>query len=127
MSGKKATVNQSRDTGMAAVLILLLVMHFSGSIRVLPWAILALLLTMIWPALFRFPARLWFGLSHIMGTILSKILLSIVFFVVVSPIGLSRRLIGKDPMQTKRWKKNAETAFRTRDQSFDAQNLERPY
>ena len=102
-------------------------MHFSHSDRLLLAAIVAMVLTMVWPAIFRLPARLWFGFSHILGTVISKILLSVVFFVVVSPIGLFRKLIGKDAMKMKQWKKGPESAFRSRDQVYRAEDLEKPY
>ena len=41
-------------------------------------------------------AKLWFGLSAILGTVMSKLLLSLVFFLVVTPMGVLRRLVESD-------------------------------
>jgi hypothetical protein len=43
----------------------------------------------------------WMALGHIMGSINTRIILGLVFFVIVTPIGFVRRLLGKDPMGTK--------------------------
>ena len=40
----------------------------------------------------------WMRVRHIMGSINTRIILGMVFYVVVTPIGLARRLLGKDPM-----------------------------
>jgi hypothetical protein len=66
------------------------------------WAIIASVCLVI-PAL-AFPKRLswvfqrWMALGHILGAINSRILLGVIFYLVVTPIGLIRRLLGKDPM-----------------------------
>jgi Saxitoxin biosynthesis operon protein SxtJ len=38
------------------------------------------------------------ALGHIMGWINTRIILGVVFYFVVTPIGMIRRLLGKDPM-----------------------------
>ena len=40
----------------------------------------------------------WMALGHIMGWINTRIILGVVFYLVVTPIGFIRRLLGKDPM-----------------------------
>jgi hypothetical protein len=40
----------------------------------------------------------WMKLGHIMGWINTRIILGVVFYFVVTPIGMIRRLLGKDPM-----------------------------
>ncbi len=45
----------------------------------------------------------------------------------VLPVGLVRRLLGKDSMRIKSWKKGKESVFRVRDHRFSAKDLEHPY
>src|SRR4030042_6739017 len=94
-----STKDQARDTGMAMVLICLLFAYWGQRPSFLPLAIILLLLTMAAPQVFRPLAVLWFGLSHIMGNVVSKVVLSIIFFVIVTPIGLIRRWAGQDSLQ----------------------------
>jgi hypothetical protein len=42
--------------------------------------------------------RGWMGVGHILGQINTRIILGLIFYGVVTPIGILRRLLGKDPM-----------------------------
>jgi hypothetical protein len=53
------------------------------------------------PPLFRLIYRTWIGFSVILGYFVSRILLTIIFFVVIIPTGFLMRLLGKDPMDRK--------------------------
>ena len=83
-----STPEQAKDTGMAMVLICLLLGYFGKFPKFLPLSLALLLLTMVWPKAFKPLAGLWFGLSHVMGHVVSKIILTLIFFLVVTPIGL---------------------------------------
>lgn len=50
------------------------------------------------PAALVVPNRLWRRVAHVLGWINIRILLSVFFFVVVTPIGLVLRWLGKDPL-----------------------------
>ncbi len=54
------------------------------------------------PTLLREPRRLWLALGERLGVIVSTILLSIFFFLVITPVGLLRRAFGADPMGARR-------------------------
>ena len=45
--------------------------------------------------------RGWMRFAVILGTIMTRVLLTLVFVLVVTPIGLILRLVGKDPMHRK--------------------------
>jgi hypothetical protein len=62
-----------------------------------------------------------------MGAIMSRVLLTMLFFGLVTPLGLLRRLGGADPMQMKKWKKGNDSVFRTRDHTYTAEDIEHPY
>jgi hypothetical protein len=118
---------QARDTGLAAVLILLLIAHFRDSISLVPAAIAVLVIDMIWPSFFRPFAYVWFTLANILRRVVSSILLTVLFLVIVTPIGLLRRLFGADPMKGKSWKDGPKSVFEEREHPFSAKDLERPY
>lgn len=50
------------------------------------------------PALLRPAYRAWMGLAFAMGFVMTRVLLTLVFFLAVLPIGLALRLLGKDPL-----------------------------
>jgi len=53
------------------------------------------------PPLFRLIYRLWVGLSVIIGYFISRVLLTLIFFLVLLPTGLIMRVVGRDPMDRK--------------------------
>lgn len=104
MEWKEITEAKCKDTGLAAVLILLiLTLAFKTNIY-LKIAVVVLVLTMAVPKTLTYPAKAWFGLSHLMGTIVSKIVLALLFFGVITPVGIMSRMTGKDAMLLKKWK-----------------------
>lgn len=96
---RKITKDQSRDTGMAMVLLLLIVFISKKREGLLIGAIVMHVLNMTVPQFYRPIAVLWLGLSDLLGAVMSRVLLSIVFFAVVTPIGILRRLAGKDSLK----------------------------
>ena len=80
MTLKNDKIDQAKDTGLAMILILLIIEYVKYRHVLILAAGAVLVITMTQPAVFRPLARIWFGLSHFMGTIVSKIILSIVFF-----------------------------------------------
>jgi hypothetical protein len=54
-------------------------------------------------------AYLWFGLAEILGFIVSRIILTLVFFLLIVPIGFVRYCYGADPMRFKEWKSPHKT------------------
>jgi hypothetical protein len=43
--------------------------------------------------------KAWMGLAHVLSKVTTPIFLGIVYFVVLSPVGLVRRAIGKHPLR----------------------------
>ena len=124
---RKITKDQSRDTGMAMVLLLLLVDIRAKRGWVLFAAIALQVLNMTVPQIYRPVAVLWLGLSDLLGAVVSKILLSIVFFVIVVPIGVLRRLAGKDSLKLRAFKAGRDSVMVERNHTFVGRDLERPF
>ena len=124
---KEMTKDQSRDTGMAMVLLLLLVYARTRRDGFLWWALILHVLDMIVPRLYAPLAVVWLGFSHVLGTVMSKILLSILFFGVITPIGILRRLSGKDSLKLRSFKASKDSALVVRNHVFEGQDIEKPY
>ncbi len=124
---REITKEQSKDTGMAMVLLLLL---FSATLKqpgLLTAAIVALIIDMTFPGCYRPVAVVWLGLSHLLGTVVSKILLTLVFFIVLTPIGVARRLMGDDSLQLKKFRSGEDSVMTVRNHTFTAKDIEKPY
>ena len=63
-----------------------------------------LVTTIIKPNLFTFPNRLWIQFGTLLGKIISPIIMGLVFFSVLTPIGILVRILNKDIMGLKRTK-----------------------
>ena len=75
-----------------------------GAIRI--WSVLFslvfLIITIIRPNLFTFLNKLWIKFGILLGRIISPIVMGLVFFFVVTPIGVLVRILKKDVMGLKR-------------------------
>ena len=67
------------------------------------------------------------SMTRLIGLVVSKILLSVIFFFVVTPMGLIRRMLGKDSLQLNEWKKGDGSVMKERNHTFQAQDLEKPF
>jgi hypothetical protein len=125
---KKTMSNkQASDTGMASVLILLLIGLFAEKDLFIKFSILLLIINMSYPKFFYPFAIIWFGLSKFLGTVLSKIILTILYITMIMPVGLLRRLIGKDSLKLSEFKKDTNSVMKTRDIYIVSEDIEKPY
>lgn len=124
---RKITKKQASDTGMAFTLILLIIGWITGNILFLKIAVPVLVINMVMPIFFYPFAFFWFGLSNLLGMIMSKLILTLVYFVVVVPVALIRKLVGKDTLKLKEYKKGKETVFTARNYKFSPGDIEKPF
>ncbi len=54
---------------------------------------------LVFPRLLTVPRRFWMKLAEALSYVSSRIILAIVFFLVLTPIGLVKRAMGWDPLQ----------------------------
>ena len=124
---QSVTKDQSRDTGMAMVLLALLIYLKTKRSGFLYAGVLLQVVDMIMPRVYGPVAIVWLGLAEILGTVMSRVLLSILFFGLVTPIGILRRLFGKDSLKLRDFKAGKESAMTARNHVFVGHDLERPY
>lgn len=122
---KKA--KRATDTGLAITLILIIAAYITRDNRFLIGAGACLLTAMALPVAFRPLAPVWFGFSHVLGEVVSRIFFSVIFFLVATPMGLLRRVLGKDAMRQKLWKQSGESVFLERRGRLKAKHLTKPF
>ena len=115
------------DTGLALLLVFLVIMLFFETYELLPYSILILLISMVFPIIFKPLAFIWFNIASILGNIVSRIILLFVFFIIITPIGVVRRILGADSMKLNKWKKDKESVFVVREILFTKADMENPY
>jgi hypothetical protein len=121
------TKKQVTDAGMAAVLLLLLIGFFTGNILYYKIAIAAQVLNMAVPMVYYPFAVIWLGLTTLLGEVVSKVILSVVYFLILMPVGLVRKMMGKDTLQLKGFKKATSSVMITRNHNFTSKDIETPY
>jgi len=121
------TEKQASDTATALALLSLL----SGIALHKTWPLTlsagVLVVVMLAPFAFRYPAVVWFGLAQILGTVSSRILLTLLFFALVVPVGLWRRARGRDPLRLRAFRKRDDSLFLRRNQRFTRADLIHPF
>lgn len=118
---------QASDTGMAMTLILLLLGFFTKKVIYYEIAIIALVIDMTIP-MFYYPfAVVWLGLTTLLGEVVSKVLLSVIYFVILFPVSIIRQLMGKDTLDLKTFRKSNKSVMVTRDHLFVSKDIEHPY
>jgi len=65
---------------------------------VVPFGILLVLLGLVVPRILVYPNKAWMKLAEGMSYVSTRIILAIVFFGVLTPIGLIKRAMGWDPL-----------------------------
>jgi hypothetical protein len=123
----KVSKLQCKDTGMAFVL-LSLILYFLFSDKI--WLVIAtviLVIAMCTTGILVPFARLWFGMSQLIGTYVSKLLLFIIFFVIITPVGWLRRFMKKDNLKLKQFKKGRKSVMDDRNITYKPDDIAKPF
>jgi hypothetical protein len=118
---------QVKDTGILLALVLMITGIWLQDFTWIYWASATLLLVIIFPVIFFPLALVWFGLASLLSLITSQILLTILFFLLVTPVGIIRRWMGKDTLKLQGFKKDQSSVFIQRNHRFVANDLLKPY
>lgn len=102
------------DSGLAFLLLTLLSGIWFPVNVVLKIAIAETLILLMAPVLFWPFAFLWLNFSDLLGWVMSKVILTVVFIFVVCPVGLFRKVMGKDALLLTKFKKSDRSVFSDR-------------
>lgn len=69
--------------------------------------------------------RAWMAIGHVLGWINTRIILGLIFYAMILPIGLIMRMFGRDPMR-RRFDKSA-SSYRIQSINQPKEHLERPF
>jgi hypothetical protein len=117
----------TKDTGLVIVLILLLISYWKENLFFILLSIATLLVVMTIPGVLKPLAFIWHHISAAISSITNRIILTIIFGVVLTPVGIIRRFLGFDAMKRKTWKNGSDSVFKTRDHVFTSDDLNMPY
>jgi hypothetical protein len=123
----KVTEDQCKDTGMGVVLISLISYRVFKTDYWLICAVAVLIISMSKPSILRPLAFIWFWISNVLGMCVSKIILLCIFILIVTPVGLFRRLMRKDQLKRKMFKKGHESVMDKRNITFVPRDIAKPF
>lgn len=120
---KEVTKKQCMEFGqVCALAAMFFALYFKNDHYVIV-AFVLLLITIIVPIILYPFAVLWFGLSKLLSAVSPAIMMGILFFLIVMPVGIFRRLLGKDTLQLKQFKKGRGSVLTDRDHLYTEDDL----
>src|ERR1700712_5726881 len=119
----KITKKQCMEFGQVATLVVLIfALHYKNNYWVTAAFVLTLI-TIVLPVIFYPFAIVWFGISELLSIVSPAILLTIIFFLIVTPVGLLRRLLAKDNLRLRQFKKNKRSVMTDRNHIYTESDL----
>ena len=86
-----------------------------------------LLLSLVAPIIFHPLALVWFGLAKVLSIFSSTVLLTLLFLLLVTPVGWVRKWLGKDTLQRKDFKKSQQSVLKVRNHRYEPADLKHPF
>ena len=104
---KKKSFRREREFGLIVGGVLVLLTGWwlyrgkfpNASHITLPLGSLLIMLGLVWPKALIWPNRGWMLLAEGLSFVTTRIILGIVFFLIITPIGVVKRLSGWDPLE----------------------------
>jgi hypothetical protein len=124
---QKVTRKQSGEFGQVAVLVCIILALYLKSNHFVKAAFWLMLVCILVPYFFYPFAVIWFGLSRVLNKISSFIILNLVFLILVIPIGIFRKIMGRDSLRIKQFKKDRESVMTVRNHLYEASDLKNTF
>ena len=107
MTKKPANPERSFGISVGAVLCAIaVVLAWRGRVTRAEWiggiGAVLLVLGLVRPALLKWPSAAWWRFAKALGYVNARVLLTVLFAIVLTPLGLIWRLTGKDPLSRRR-------------------------
>lgn len=117
------TKKQCTEFGLLAILVAIFLAIWQKQDHLVMWAFILTIVTLILPIVFYPFAAVWFWISGVLSVIGSRVLLTIVFIIVVTPVGLVRRILNKDNLRKDQFKKGTKSVMNDRNHLYTAEDF----
>ena len=129
----KIKISSNRSFGLvfSAVFLIIALWPLTSGFSVLIWAVIVslvfLILGLLNSKLLTPLNKIWFKFGILLGRIISPLVMGLIFFFVITPIGISLRLFGKDFLDLKK-KETGGSYWNMRDSKIEkSQNYEKQF
>lgn len=116
---------KNQETILAIVLGLLVIQLFTGYKNLIIISVVLLAIPIFSMTVAGWITWAWLKLSHVMGYVMSKLILSVIFFLVLFPVSLAFRVFGKSGLQLN--KSDNDTYYSQRDHTYVPSDFEDPW
>ena len=123
----KFAKKQLIEAGIVFVILILLLDAYIKSSILLGFSIIMLFLDLVFPTIFYPVALIWFNLSEILGIFFSKIILGIIFFIIVVPVGIFRKFFAEDNLLLNKFNKDNSSVLKTRNYTYQSKDFDKPF
>lgn len=110
---------------LTLVVALLVMYHYLNNKHFFTAAVILGLVGILWSWLSDKIAFAWMWLAEWMGKIMSKVILSLVFFLFYTPFSLIYRLLKKNPLDLKR--NQSGSIYKVREHTYSPTDIENPW
>ncbi|MFY0626732.1 MAG: hypothetical protein JXR07_10565 [Reichenbachiella sp.] len=119
--------NQILEFGLVAMLVVSAIAYWTENWNlILAVAFFSLVLT-ISPIIVKPLAIFWYGLSRVLNGVSSKLILGFVFFLVITPIGLIRRMVNSDTLKLNEFRKGKKSVLHERNHLYSAEDFNKTF
>lgn len=117
------TKKQNTEIGMIAAGICLALAVTRHQWDFAGWALVLLLVSLVLPVLF-FPITwCWWQVARLLAAVNMRILLTLLFFILVVPVGLWRRWRGRDSLRLRAFRQDKGSALQVREHVYTKEDL----
>lgn len=127
MKLQQATKRNSIEILVMVAIIFAIIAYIRSDLIYLVGTFISLGITFISPEIIKPFTRVWLTLGHALGQINSKILLTIIFFIMVTPIAFVRRIVGTNEMTNWKHLCSTKSTFINRNKRFDSADFNRTF
>jgi len=124
---RKVDKKQCIEFGQLCALLMLVLFFNSNQKIFISIALIILVANMIVPVIFYPIAVLWFTIAEKLSEAGSVIILSIIFFVIVLPVGFLRKLSGKDNLKLKQFRQGKSSVMISREHVYSKEDLQHSF
>jgi hypothetical protein len=127
MIRSKFSRKENVDSGLGLILMLIIVGLWLKITIYFKIAVVISIITMVQPIMIYPFTFLWLNISELLGKIMSKVILTIIFFIVLYPTALYRKIRGKDSLMLMKFKKAKDSVFIVRNHTYTKTDLINPF
>lgn len=117
---------KNTEFGIVFSLVLVIVSAYCQVTLTIP-VILALAITLLAPGIYTPFACCWYRLGDLFGLVVTHCILLLLFFGIITPIGILLRLMKKDIFHLRQFGKGSGSVFIKQEKKFNVQDLDKQY